>query len=642
MTGKRLFGFILMFMGLIVLMPANAQNWKKKKADEFYNRFDYTRAIPLYESLKNKDAEIYRKLGRAYYVMGNFKKAKESYEKLIASGIYTPDDIYQYAYYLRILGKYEEAGRWMRKFARLKPNDTRGQRYLANPNYYKELLAFNPKVKINNVGINERYDDFGPAGLRDSLVVFASSRGLAKNWKGNDQPFLDLYASKIVADTGLTDVTPLSTKVNSKYHDGPAAFNKAGDYMVLTRNIYNEKNLNDNKLWLYESWYDPQKGWSEPKPLHFNSRDYSCGHPSLSADGKTMYFASDVPGGFGGLDIYVVKRLNDSTWGQPKNVGAMINTEGNEMFPTWDSEQGYLFFSSDGLPGLGGLDIFVVRIEPNGNMSDPVNLGAPINTSFDDFAIYYRPNGTGFFSSNRPGGKGADDIYGFKTLLNFKKKAVIYYLTGKVLDKKTGQPIPANVIVTRKRQILGTFDLAPGSDFKLQVRPGTSYVIKASAPGYIPEEVSVSINPSQSVTRKDIALMSVQRKELMDLCEMGIEPLYYDLDKYYIRSTDSLRLNKIIKLLNKYPDIKLEIASHTDSRATKEYNIKLSQNRTNSVVRYLVNNGISRDRLVAKWYGESQPVNGCVDGVECTEEQHQLNRRTEFKIINCDEIGARQ
>ena len=640
---KKLFsGCIIGLFSLIFIMPAHAQIWKKKKADEFFYRFDYIRAIPLYESLKNKDAEIYRKLGRAYYVMGDFRKAKESYKKLIALGTYTPDDIYQYAYYLRILGEYEEAGKWMKKFARLRPNDTRGQRFLADPDYYKELLVFNPKVQINNVGINDKYDDFGPAGLKDSLVVFASSRGLAKNWKGNDQPYLDLYSSVIVADTGLSNVKPLSHRVNSKYHDGPASFNKAGDYMVLTRNIYNEKKLNENKLWLYESWYDPKKGWSVPKPLHFNSKNYSCGHPSLSADGRTLYFASDAPGGYGGLDIYVVKRINDSVWGQPVNVGALINTEGNEMFPTWDSEQGYLFFSSDGLPGLGGLDIFVIKIEPNGDMSDPVNVGAPINSSYDDFAIYYRTNETGFFSSNRPGGKGADDIYGFRPLHDFKKKAVIYYLTGKVLDKNTGQPIAANVIIAHKQQILDSFDLAPGSDFKVQVHPGNDYVIKASAPGYLPEEVPVTIQPSHVLTRKDVALMSIQSKEIVDLCQLGIEPLYYDLDKYYIRSTDTMRLNKIIKLLNKYPEIKLEIASHTDSRAPDDYNVELSRKRTMSVVNYLVENGISRDRLVAKWYGETRPVNGCVNNVPCTEEQHQLNRRTEFKIINCDEIGDRQ
>ena len=639
---KKSYGLIVLLMGMFMSAPLQAQQWKLKKADEFYNRFDYARAIPLYESIKNKDAEIYRKLGRAYYVMGDFEKAKGAYEKIISNGVYTPEDIYNYAHYLRVNGEYDKAAKWMRKFARLRPKDSRAQRFMADPYYYKELLHFNPKVKVNNVSINDKYEDFGPASFRDTLVVFASSRGASRNWKGNDQPFLNLFRAKIVSDTNLRGVTPFSRRVNSRYHDGPASFNKAGTYMVLTRNIYNEKKLIENKLWLYESYLKDRGGWTEPEPLHFNSRDYSCGHPALSADGRTMYFATDAPGGFGGQDIYVVKRINDSTWGQPQNVGAMINTEGNEMFPTWDSEKGYLFFASDGLPGLGGMDIFVVKIEPNGDMSEPVNLGAPINSTYDDFAIFYRDNESGFFSSNRPGGKGSDDLYGFTHLHNFKKKAIVYYLTGKVLDQTTGEPIAGSVMITEGQQVLASRQLSPGQDFKVHVWPKHNYVIKASAPGYIPREVKATIQPGQGITRKDIALMSVQRKELMDLCEMGIEPLYYDLDKYYIRSTDSLRLNKIIKLLNKYPDIKLEIASHTDSRATKEYNIKLSENRTNSVVEYLVNNGISRDRLVAKWYGESQPVNGCVDGVECTEEQHQLNRRTEFKIINCDEIGARQ
>ena len=637
------YGLIALFTGIFMSVPLQAQQWKLKKADEFYNRFDYARAIPLYESIKNKDAEIYRKLGRAYYVMGNFAKAKEAYEKIISRGVYTPDDIYNYAHYLRVNGEYDKAAKWMRKFARLRPNDSRARRFMANPYYYIELLrSINHNVKVNNVSINEKYEDFGPASFRDTLVVFASSRGLSRNWKGNDQPFLNLYKAKIVSDTNLVDARPFARRINSRYHDGPASFNKAGTYMVLTRNIYNEKKLVENKLWLYESYLRDEGGWTDPKPLHFNSRDYSCGHSSLSADGRTMYFASDVPGGFGGQDIYVVKRINDSTWGEPKNVGAMINTEGNEMFPTWDSEHGYLFFASDGLPGLGGLDIFVVKIEPNGDMSEPVNLGAPINSTYDDFAIFYRDNESGFFSSNRPGGKGSDDLYGFTHLHSFKKKAIVYYLTGHVLDQTTGKPVEASVIITEGPKVLVSHQLAPGQDFKVKVQPKHHYLIKVSAPGYIAREIPVEINPAQGITRKNIPLLSIHRKELMDLCELGIAPVYYDLDKYYLRPQDSLRLQKIVALLKKYPEIKIEVGSHTDSRASKEYNIKLSRNRTNSVVRFLVNNGISRDRLVAKWYGESQPVNGCVDGVECTEEQHQLNRRTEFKIINCDEIGGQQ
>ncbi len=637
---KFFYEFSVFFL-IFFVSTTYAQQWKLKKADEYYERFDYTHAVPLYESIKNKDAEIYRKLGRAYYVMGNFEKAKKAYKKIISNGIYTPEDIYNYAYYLRVNGEYKKAIKWMRKFARLRPNDSRARRFVANPYYYKELLRFNPNVIIHNVAINGKYEDFGPAGFRDTLVVFASSRDASRNWKGNDQPFLDLYKAKIVLDTSLSDVKSFSRRINSRYHDGPATFNKNGTYMVLTRNIYNEKKITENKLWLYESYLKDGK-WTEPKPLHFNSKDYSCGHPSLSADGKTMYFASDIPGGFGGLDIYVVKRINDSTWGQPKNVGAMINTEGNEMFPTWDSEQGYLFFSSDGLPGLGGMDLFVVRIEPNGDISEPVNLGAPINSTYDDFAIYYRNNESGFFSSNRPGGKGSDDLYAFVQMHNFKNKAIVYYLTGKVLDHTTGKPIAARIMITEDQKVLSEHQLAPGQNFKIRVWPGHHYKIKAFAPGYIAREIPVDIKEAQGSIYKDIQLLSVRQKELLDLCRNGIEPLYYDLDKYYLRSGDSLRLKKIVAIMKKFPGIKIEISSYTDSRATFDYNMELSKKRTMVVVKYLIDNGISIDRLKSKWYGETRLVNGCVDGVDCTEEQHQLNRRTEFKIINCDQITGRK
>ena len=633
----------LLFFFIWIALPVQAQMWKLKKANQYYERLDYVRAVPLYESLKEKDADIYRKLGKAYYVMGDFEKAKDAYEKVIQTGKYKPEDAYNYAYYLRVNGQYPESNKWMMIYARMRPGDSRVKRFLKDPDYYVELLKFNPGVKINNVEINKKYEDFGPSLYHDSLVVFSSSRKLfAKNWKGNDQPFLDLYTAKIVADTNLTDVKSFSGRINSRFHDGPADFNATVTYMVLTRNIDESYKITENKLWLFQSHIDQEGEWTEPVALHFNSHDYSCGHPALTADGNKMYFTSDMPGGFGGLDIYVVEKVNDTTWGEPKNLGPEINTEGNEMFPSWNNKNRYLFFASDGLPGLGGMDIFVVKIQEDGEMSYPVNLGAPINSSYDDFSFLYMDNESGFYSSNHPGGKGSDDLYGFNFLKRFKKTADIFYLIAHVRDSLTGKSIPANVALFEKEKNIAGKDLAPGEEFKTRVRPGHSYQLVISSPDYITKHITVNITTDLKTTLKDVALVTTHQKQLKDLCSVGIRPLYYDLDKYYIRDNDKPKLDSVVALMKKFPEIKVEVGSHTDSRATKAYNMGLSKNRSISAVKYLVDHGIPEDRLLVKWFGESQPVNGCVDGVKCTEEQHQMNRRTEFKIINCDQIMTGQ
>ena len=637
-----------MLVFLLMSMPAGAQNWKKQKADEYYERFDYDNAIPLYEALKTKDAEVYRRLAHAYDVMGKKDQSARWYEELIKNGNYKPEDLYMYAYYLRVLGRYDEAAKWMRKFAKLRPGDTRAKRFMDDPDYYKELLKANPNVQLKNVSVNGANADFGPVFYQDSLVVFTSSRGFGKVWGGNVQPYLDLYKSRVKDDDDLEGVSKFRASVNKKYHDGPVTFNAAGDYMVVTRNIYNEKNIEDNKLWLYESHRKDDGTWEEPVPLPFNDKSYSCGHGALSPDGNTLYFVSDMPGGMGETDLYVVKRKADGSWGTPKNMGPKLNTEGKEMFPYYDERGGYLFYASDGLPGLGALDIFVVKMDGEGHMSDPVNLGAPVNGGWDDFALTYKNSReNGFMSSNRPGGKGDDDIYGFKQLNQFKKKAVLYYLAGRTYDETTGAPVVSTIEVYENGKLLKKIETPADGSYRITVDPSAEYVLKAKAEGYEDKSVGVSsilnfIPQGENVLRKDIPMLSLEEKRKRDLCSYKIEPIYYDLDKYYIRPQDTVRLNQIVRLMKQFPQMRLLIESHTDARATKRYNIRLSRNRALSAKRYLVEHGIEPERIELKWYGESRPVNECVDGVSCPEWKHQLNRRSEFTILNCRGDGTEQ
>ena len=623
-------------------MNMQAQSLRLKKADKYFNEFSYDKAIQAYESIENKNAGIYRNLAKSYLMLGDTGKAEDNYANLMATGKYKPSDVYDYAAVLLMNKKYDEAANWMQKYYKLKPNDSRAKAFMEDPLYYRQLLRNDSSIELVNQDINTEYEDFSPVYYKDKEVVFASSRGTSllvnRRWNGNRQPFLDLYRAKLTEGNNLSDVTRFDKNINKKYHDAPATFNQEGDYMVVTRNIYNDENILDNKLWLYDSELQYDQYWSEPRPLHFNSTNYSCGQASMTPDGKLMYFASDMPGGFGGTDIYKVERNADGTWGNPVNLGATVNTEGNEMFPYFDPKGGYLFYSSNGLPGLGGLDIFVTKVRRDGSYTKPVNMGSPLNSNRDDFSFIYKDDGTGFISSNRSGGKGDDDIYGFKNMKPFSDKIQDCYLSGTVTDKSSQQPLDfARVILYDNRgEKLGEIETKADGKYMYPIDCGKVYKMVVIREGYKMERAEIDTKTFDTPDIvKDFALMKPDESPDKALCEYRIAPLYYDLDKYYIRYQDKVRLDEIIALMNKYPQMVLEVASHTDSRATKPYNVTLSHNRTNSVVEYLVNHGINKDRIVAKWFGEIYPVNGCVDGVKCSEEEHQQNRRTEFKILNC-------
>jgi len=633
-----------LILGLLIMisLPVHSQSLRLKKADKYFREFSYDKAIEAYESITDKNADIYRNLAKSYLMLGDIDKAEENYSSLMSTGNYKAEDVYDYASVLLMNKKYDEAANWMQKYYKLRPEDSRAKAFMENPLYYRDLLESDLQVRLNDEDINTKYEDFSPVYFKDSQVVFASSRGdsylVNRRWNGNRQPYLDLYVADIESGNRLSNVRKFDEHVNNKYHDAPATFNKGGDYMVVTRNIYDDKNLEDNKLWLYDSHLQYGEYWSDPRPLHFNSKDYSCGQASITPDGQVMYFASDMPGGYGGTDIYKVTRKVDGSWGTPENLGSRINTEGNEMFPYFDAQGGYLFYSSNGLPGLGGLDIFVSKERRDGSYTKPLNMGTPINSNRDDFSFIYKEDGSGFLSSNRSGGKGDDDIYSFENLVKFKQKVQDCYLSGTITDKSTGEPLDFSRVILYDNQgnELGSYETKLDGKYSYPVDCGSAYKLVVYHDGYEKAQADIDTKTFQgNEIVKDFALEKYGEYTGDDMCSIHIKPLYYDLDKFYIRYNDKIELDKIIELMNKYPQMVLEVSSHTDSRATKAYNVTLSHNRTNSVINYLVSHGINKDRLVPKWFGEIYPVNGCVDGVKCSEEEHQLNRRTEFKILNC-------
>ena len=629
--------FLLLFF--IASTAAHGQLWKRKQAEDLYWRFAYTKAIPLYETLKHKMPKDYRNLADCYYHLGKFDKAAGTYKKFFEQGGYSVEDLYNMSYYLMMSGNYEEGLKWMKKYARLRPNDSRARRFLENPDYYQQLLNEKSDVVLKNVSTNYKNSDFGPAYYKDSTIVFTSARGFGREWNGNEQPFLDLFVANETKDGDLVNAKRFMGDINKKYHDGPAAFNAEGNYMVITRNIYQSKvglqKIYSNRLWLYESFLKDNGKWSKPQPLPFNGLNYSCGHPSLSADGNTLYFASDMPGGYGKSDIYVVHRDGNGRWQSPINLGPQINTEGDEKFPFYDEKDGFLFFASDGLPGLGGLDLFVSKIGENGKKySKPVNLAVPMNTRFDDFSmIYDQASHSGYMSSNRPGGKGDDDIYAFKNLMNFIQLAKFYDIVGTVHNKDTGKPI-VNATVTvkdKKGRIVNQTITDDKGDysFKQFIDPS----------GYVVEVHKKSFKPvSKKVVKADLKTFLIKKDFVLEpkipaYCKLSISPLYYDLDKSIIKEEYYPKLDSVVDLMKQYPNMRIIIASHTDSRATSEYNMELSKRRAYAVRDYLVKKGIDTSRMEVEWYGETQLVNECSDGVPCPEEKHRLNRRTEFIII---------
>ena len=403
--------FILLFT-----FNATAQKAKEKKGKKLYYSYSYEKAIDKLEGISDKSTYINRLLADSYLKIGDLDKSEEYYASVVNATDKLPEDVYNYASVLRMNKKYTESDEWMKKYHKLKASDTRGSEYNNRQAYYKTLEKDNGQFNITNLDINTTQSDFGTAFYKNQIVFASSREGIVqikRRWNWNGLAFLNLYVAKNNGVNELSDVQVFNSKFNGKYHEGPASFSRDGNFMVYTRNNYKDKDSTDViRLELFYSEYKDDK-WTKPEPISFNNKQYSVGHASLTADGKTMYFVSDMPGGFGGADIYKSTRNEDNTWTKPVNLGKKINTEGNETFPSIHETEKMLFFASDGKVGLGGLDVFVAQLT-NGNIGKIKNLGTPINTNNDDFAFILDANEKGgFFSSNREGGKGDDDIYSF-------------------------------------------------------------------------------------------------------------------------------------------------------------------------------------------------------------------------------------
>lgn len=632
-----------------------AQEISIAKASQRLEDFQYKDAQAIYLKVVNNgygSAEVYKRLADTYYFNADYKEAAKWYGELAKLGkIYETEYLFRYALSLKSTGDYDKSDAMMEAFDKLNKSDDRGDNYELQKNYLDIIEAESGKFQLFTQSINGSDSEFAPAFYGDQ-VIFASNRKGVKtlsttkvhDW--NDKPFYDLYQAGRVSENSLNKVSDFSKKINTNFHESTAVFTSDLQTMYFTRNNFTQKNYQTdangvNRLKLYRS---VKKGgnWSEAVELPFNSNEYSVAHPALSPDGSILYFSSDMPGSSGTADIWMVKITGDNTYGTPVNLGKEVNTDGRDSFP-FVSKSNMLFWSSDGRPGLGGLDIYAIQLGNDGKPKDGIfNIGEPVNSNYDDFTfIIDEEMKYGFFASNRLTGNGQDDIYGF--VMNEElSRLCAPVLSGTLTEKNTEEPIQDAIVSLRdtNNKILKqvTTDLNGNYDFGM-ISCGTGYLIRAVATGYDTVESRFTAPNKTEPVVKDLFVLNNKLdpnsiKPGDDLAKvLNIPMIYFDFDKSNIRPDAEVELQKILAVMQEYPNMVVDIRSHTDSRASGAYNVALSDRRAKSTRAYLMSKGISASRLKAAGYGENQLVNGCSDGVSCSEEEHQLNRRSEFIVL---------
>jgi outer membrane protein OmpA-like peptidoglycan-associated protein/tetratricopeptide (TPR) repeat protein len=626
------------YLLIFVFLLSGCASYHIRQGNRLYNDFAYTSAIMEYQKgLSKKEFPQARlKLAEAYRKINDLPNAEAAYAKAIQLPQAQPIHKLHYAQILMRNGKYEQAKIYLDQYITAVPSDVTAAKLRVSCDSIQTWMADSMLYTIKSSTLNSGQSNFAPVWYKDG-VVFATDRNTkSRTYEWTGRPFLEMYYAKGDLTKGYSSPVSLTGDVNGIYHDGPAAFSTKGDTLYFTRNNYVRKKLKESSvdevnLKIYQA-VRKDTSWKNLGEFSFNSNDYSTGHPTLSADGNTLYFISDMPGGQGGSDIYMSQKVN-GTWNKPVNLGSNINTPYNELFPTlWKDT--VLYFSSEGHYNFGGLDIFTSK--KNGSswtMAD--NVGYPLNSSYDDFGVALNDSGTaGLFSSNRnTQNTQQDNIY------NFTINDLRFTLEGVAIEKLSQLPIEdvrvelLNLKNNKKEYVTTDKD----GKFMFKLDPETDFTVVGSKDTYFTNTEKVS-----TVGKKQSESMFVKlRLELERIVvnkPIVLENIYYDLDKYDIRPDAAAGLDKLVTILNDNPGIRIELSSHTDSRADDRYNDVLSQRRADAAVRYIINHGISSGRITAKGYGERQLVNDCSNGSDCTEEAHQQNRRTEFKVVSMEKL----
>lgn len=608
-----------------ISFTVSAQNKDTKTADKLYARYEYVDAAKEYLKLVEKgkaDPYVYKQLADTYYNMFNTSEAAKWYAKATETN-QDAETYYRYAQMLKADGKYEDSNKQMQKFAAAAPSDSRAIAFKQNPNYVPRLLDKTKLFNINSSDVSSDKSDFG-AVLYDNAVYFTSARnGARKNYGALDEPFLDIYRADYNNDGTVSNAVAV-TKLNSQYHDGPLTMSADGNTVYFSSDSFREGTFEKdkkNKLKLgRNSIYKATKtgdSWGNIEILSFNSKEFSTSNPSLSRDGKTLYFSSDRPGSLGGVDIWKVAVNEDGTFAEPQNLGNKVNTEGNESFPFIADDNKTLYFASSGKQGLGGLDVY--QIDLSGG--DATNLGKPVNSEKDDFAFTFNGlKGTGFLSSNR---NGNDDIFAVTPICGVDVMiAVTNAKTGEILSNASVS------ILDDKKNIIATEMSNSKGEVKYRVECDKPYVVQASKDGY--EGNTFAVAKSKGPTAKvDAALQPID--VIVTPTEITLKPIYFEFNKSNITQEGAFELDKLVQVMKNNDKMVILAKAHTDNRGSDKYNLSLSDRRAKSTVQYVISKGIPANRISGKGMGELEPKVDC--GKDCTEEQHALNRRSEFLIV---------
>lgn len=629
----------------------------EKKAAKSFKLGKYQTSIGLYNKILSRNSGNPKAnyfVAESYRLSNRIKDSELYYAKAGGAGIDHDSVKFFYAQALKANGKYNEARQELQDLTKNLSNEPfkdRVQTELKGIDYLQKLSEKTSYYKTKNLELlNTPAIEFSPVYLNNELY-FTSSRGNGKIYEATGTPFTDLYkVSSRAANVDIATIAPLPQTINgSDVNDGCITFSPDGKTMVFAKgNTGRRKGVNATyDVDLYISRFR-NGAWSDPAPININDPLAWDSSPSFSPDGRTLYFASNRKGrgrenaGYGGTDIYSAQMDSRGRFGRIKNLGPEINTAGNEMFP-YVAEDAKLYFASDGHPGFGGLDIFYVK-RANGKTTIE-NLGQPVNSNADDFSIFlFRPD-RGFFTSNREGGKGDDDIY---TFINEDPnlKVVNYYLQGITYTPDTHgklQILPNTKItmMDEKGELMQDYVTGNDGKFLFRVYENEDYELLAEVDGYLTKRQPYStrgrgVNPSD--LKELITNITLDTTIVLDLIAVDkifrLENIYFGFDSAIITPKAGKELDKLIQTLTDNPGVSIELSSHTDSVGTYAYNVELSQRRADASVNYLIQGGISPDRLVAKGYGEDKPIarNTNPDGTD-NKRGRDMNRRTEFKIL---------
>ena len=645
----------LLCLILILLLPDQgfSQKLTTKLADKSFDEFAFVDAIGLYEYAYERDTTdnyVVRRLADANRNVGNTEEVERWLKKLMDRRVETPEDIFNYSQSLKSNGKYLLAEQWLKEYSELRPEDGRVNIQVSLLEYIQFLMRDSTNFEMRNVSLNTIGSEMGPAFYKDQFIFSSTSISTKSkaNYKWNELPYLNMYSASINPANGdLTSPIPFATKLKTAYHDGPVSFDQEKDIIYFTRNSFVKGKTSKSSegivnLKIFQGKLEEGE-WKMTGSFRYNSDEYSVGHPSVSKDGSILYFASDMPGGYGKSDIYF-SVFSNGQWSKPFNLGPKINTEGNEFFP-FISGDGVLYFSSNGHGGLGALDIYF-SVPERGVFNSIENMGYPVNSSKDDFGFALDSTGMqGYISSNRLGGKGNDDLYFLKIL------RVPVIIRGVIRDRDTKDVLTdatVKVIDENGKAIQSSITRTDGQ-FEFEVNKGQEYILNVTKEFYFENEkpvATVTLRPNDEVFSEIFleekieesddnspAPISMEEEGGDTLQVIGLEYINYELDKSDVGKEMMATLDKLIALLVEFPDLEIRIESHTDSRGSDDYNMLLSKKRARAAFDYVVSKGIDPNRLLYQGFGETRLLNGCGNGVPCAEEQHEVNRRSIVKVV---------